>query len=103
MTYIMEKLDKMRIPTFNGRPMKKVQEYEHFILFIDEKTGIRQCFSIWDLTHKEYIGRLYSLPDENGNTGHNKVRGARPYANKTKNKNDNRLSDLIEKMEGATI
>lgn len=99
MNYVMKKIEGMRIPKFHGRPMKQLEEYEHFIVFIDEKTGIKECYSKWDLTHVEYDGRLYSLEDENGNTGHNKVRGARPYGNRTKNKQDNRLSHLIDQMK----
>lgn len=42
----------MKTPKMFGRPMKKVKEYPRFVLFIDEKTGIRECFQYWDLTHE---------------------------------------------------
>lgn len=85
----------MRTPTFHGRPMKMVKKYENFILFMDEKTGVKECYSEWTLTHSEFLGRLYSHPDEEGNYGHHKKRGARPCQ---KSMNDKRLQELMKQM-----
>ena len=36
----------MKTPMMFGRPMKKVKEYPHFVLFIDEKTVQWNVFNI---------------------------------------------------------
>ena len=72
----------LKTPTMFNRPMKKVKEYKHFILFEDEKTKIKECFQIWDLTHKN-----------NRNSNDN-------ILTKQNIKSDNRLITLIkEKFE----
>lgn len=39
----------MIIPKYFERKMKKVKEYPNFILFEDEKTGAKRCFSYYEL------------------------------------------------------
>ena len=65
-------------PELFGRKMKKIKEYEHHVLYIDEKTNIRESFQYFDLTH---------LTEETQIIKQNP---------KTNIKNDNRLSSLID-------
>ena len=55
----------MKTPMMFGRPMKKVKEYEHHVVFVDEKLGIRQSFQYWDLTH-EIIDHQVDAYADNG-------------------------------------
>lgn len=66
----------MKVPKMFGRKMKMVKKYEHFILFVDEETGIRESFQYWEL----YLE----------NRARNK---------KSDIKNDSRLLDLIGDIE----
>ena len=58
--------------------MKKIKEYEHHVLYVDEKTNIRESFQYFDLTHP---------------TEETQIIKQNP---KTNIKNDNRLSSLID-------
>ncbi len=42
----------LKTPKMFGRPMKLVKKYPRFALYVDEKTGIKQSFQYWDLTHE---------------------------------------------------
>ena len=85
----------MRTPTFYGRPMKKVKEYKNFIMFVDEKTNVRECYSYWDLTHWRVKGEYFVL-DFNG-----EVRKLETNKKEIKLiKNDNRLLEIIKMMGG---
>lgn len=85
----------MKTPMMFGRPMKKVKEYPHFVEFIDEKTGIRECFQYWDLTH-EIIDREVFVYNEKGDLVRiDDKRLTKPYRHKTNVMNDTRLNKLI--------
>lgn len=86
---------KMIIPKYNGRPMKLVKKYKHFAMFKDEKTGIRQCYQYWDLTHyvNEY-GEVVKLDDK----GNESIVDEKKEVPKQKVKNDLRLSEIIERI-----
>lgn len=71
----------MKVPKMFGRKMKMVKKYEHFILFVDEETGIRESFQYWELY----------LEDRTRNDIQKKQR--------TDVKNDSRLLDLIGDIE----
>ncbi len=86
---------KFRIPKMFGRPMKIVKKYKNFVLFIDEKTGIRECYQYYDLTH--YVnenGDLIKL-DYDGNEI---LVDERKFVPKQKIKNDLRLTKIIERI-----
>lgn len=38
------------IPTYNGRKMKKIKEYESVVLYQDPQTKVRECFTKSELT-----------------------------------------------------
>lgn len=85
----------MRTPTYYGRPMKQVKRYKSFILFVDEKTNVRECFSYWDLTHWRFKGEYFAL-DFDGETQKVDVK-----PKEIKNiKNDNRLIEILKMMGG---
>ena len=90
----------MKTPMMFGRPMKKVKEYPHFVLFVDEKLGIRECYQYWDLTHEIINGKtfVYSKSGELIETSDQKVKI--PYVDKPRPKNkimnDTRLNRLID-------
>lgn len=86
---------KMRIPKYNGRPMKLVKKYKHFALFIDEKTGIRQCYQYWDLTHYYVNNELIEL-DFYGNEVPVTTKRVIP---KQKVNNDLRLGEIMERIK----
>lgn len=88
----------MRTPKIFGRPMKKVKEYEHFVMYVDEKTGIRECFQYWDLTHEIIEGKSFKYNDkgELEPVEDQKPSEYVPVKPKKHIKNDNRLSKLIE-------
>lgn len=65
-------------PELFGRKMKKIKEYKHHVLYVDEKTNIRESFQYFDLTHS---------------TEETQIIKQNP---KTNIKNDNRLSSLID-------
>lgn len=75
----------MQTPTLFGRKMKKIKEYQHHILFEDEKTGIKECFLYYDLN--------FSKLDTGENIENNK-----PTENKVNVKNDSRLDEIIKEM-----
>lgn len=76
----------MIIPEYNGRPMKILKKYKHFILFIDEKTGIRECFQYWDL--KENKKELNNIPVQSETKSNKRVHS------------DNNLSAIIDLLKG---
>lgn len=90
----------MKTPMMFGRPMKKVKEYPHFVLFIDEKTGARECFQYWDLTHEIINGKsfMYTESGDLIETSDQKV--DLPYIDKPRPKkevkNDTRLKNIID-------
>lgn len=86
---------KMIIPKYNGRPMKLVKKYKHFAMFVDEKTGIRQCYQYWDLTH--YINKNGKVVKLNDN-GDKSLVNEKKEIPKQKVKNDLRLSEIIERI-----
>lgn len=86
---------KIIIPKYNGRPMKLVKKYKHFAMFIDKKTGVKQCYQYWDLTH--YInkyGEVVKLNDKGKLT----IVGEKKEVPKQTIKNDLRLSEIIERI-----
>ena len=87
----------LKTPMMFGRPMKKVKEYPHFVLFVDEKTGIRECFQYWDLTH-EIIDNKVFVYDEKGDLQPCEDSGYTTPIKKEKQKimTDNRLNKLIK-------
>ena len=87
----------MRTPTFFGRNMKKLKEYEHFIMFIDEKTNVRECFSYWDLTHWRIKGEYFVL---DFNSEVRKIETTKKEIKKQDIKNDNRLMEILKMMGG---
>ncbi len=85
----------LKTPMMFGRPMKKVKEYPHFVLFVDEKTGIRECFQYWDLRH-EIIDNKVFMYDEKGNLQICDDKKKNLPIPKQKIMTDNRLNKLIE-------
>lgn len=83
----------LKTPTMNDRPMKKLKEYKHHILFVDEKTGIRECFQYWDLNHEIVNYQVHAYDDSGDLIPTNKKQT--PIKNNIKN--DNRLSKIIER------
>lgn len=71
------------IPEMFGRQMKLIKQYKRFVLFKDEKTGIRECFLYYDLIK----------PNDNGKTEiNNKMK-------KQNIKDDVRLLEIIKEMQ----
>lgn len=35
----------MIIPIRNGRPMRLIKQYDRFGLYVDDETGVRECFT----------------------------------------------------------
>lgn len=49
---------KKHIVHYYGRPMKLLKIYKKgWILYIDEKTNVRQGFSFWDMGYRRKDGR----------------------------------------------
>lgn len=71
----------MTTPTYNGRPMKKIKEYSHHVLFIDEKTKVRESFLYRDLIEDNPI--IHQV-----------------YKEQFSVRNDNRLMEIINKLNG---
>lgn len=85
----------MKTPELFGRPMEKVKEYDSFILFVDKKTNIHECYSYFDLgCIKENYKSIKSIDD---------LKLQKKQKNKTSNnniniKNDNRLWNLLDDL-----
>lgn len=86
----------LKTPRMFGRPMKKVKEYEHFVLYVDEITGIRESFQYWDLTHEVIDNKTYKYTDDGDLVPVEEQKPVEYVPVKKQIKNDNRLSKLIE-------
>ena len=91
----------MKTPMMFGRPMKKVKEYPHFVLFVDEKTGIKESYQYWDLTHEIIDGKSYKYTDKGDLIETNDQKVNIPYIDRPRVKpkkvtNDKRLNNLID-------
>jgi len=78
---------KILMPKYNGRPMKFIKKYKSFILFIDEKTGIKECYQYWDLMQN--INKKRDINTFNDNNKKNARHNV---------KNDLRLSEIIKEV-----
>ncbi len=87
----------MKTPMMFGRPMKKVKEYEHHVVFVDEKLGIRQSFQYWDLTHEIIDHQVYAYADNGDLIPVNEIKRKENTTIKKSIKNDNRLNEIIAK------
>lgn len=89
----------LKTPKIFNRPMDKVEEYEHFVLFIDKKTGIRECFQYWDLTHEIIDNKTYVYDDKGSLVLINdKANNIPVQQSKQMIKNDNRIYALLEDL-----
>ena len=85
----------MKTPMMFGRPMKKVQEYEHHVVFVDEKLGIRESFQYWDLTHEIIEHQIYAYADNGDLIPVKEIK--RKENIKKSIKNDNILNEILAK------
>lgn len=85
----------MKNPIIFNRPMKKLKEYKNFVLFIDEKLGIRECFQYWDLKHEIIDNKVYEY-DNNGKLI--PVDSIKNKIPKNTIKTDNRLKNIMERI-----
>lgn len=89
----------MKTPMMFGRPMKKIKEYEHHVVYEDEKLGIRQSFQYWDLTHEIIDHQIYVYNDNGDLIPVNEIKRKEQIPVKKSIKNDNRLNEILERAD----